>query len=78
MFRHNKLIISGHKAHNLTHSLTHSLTKLLQNLKLVIPTKRIMILVFWEKSFKSKETDYSKRLANPLLASDFSFSLNTL
>ena len=37
--------------------------------KLVILIKRIMILVFWEKSFKSKEADYSKRLARPLLAS---------
>ena len=37
--------------------------------KLVIPTKGIMILVLWEKSFKSKEADYSKHLASPLLAS---------
>ena len=29
----------------------------------------IMILVSWEKSFKSKEADYSKSLASPLLAS---------
>ena len=37
--------------------------------KLVIPTKGIMILVFWEKSFKSMEADYSNRLASPLVAS---------
>ena len=37
--------------------------------KLVIPIKRIMILVFWEKSFKSMEADYSNRLASPLVAS---------
>ena len=43
--------------------------RLLQSSKLVIPTKGIMILVFWEKSFKSKEADYSKCLASPLLAS---------
>ena len=43
--------------------------KPLQSSKLVIPTKGIMILVFWEKSFKSKEADYSKCLASPLLAS---------
>ena len=28
-----------------------------------------MILVFWEKSFKSLEADYSNHLANPLVAS---------
>ena len=28
-----------------------------------------MLLVFWEKSFKCKEADYSKRLARSLLAS---------
>ena len=37
--------------------------------KLVIPAKRIMILVFWEKSFKSKKTNYSNRLARSLVAS---------
>ena len=37
--------------------------------KLVIPTKGIMIIVFWEKSSKCKEADYSKRLASSLLAS---------
>ena len=36
--------------------------------KLVIPIKGIMILVFWEKSFKSKEADYSNRLARSLVA----------
>ena len=41
----------------------------LQSSKLVIPTKEIMILVCWEKNFKSKEADYSKHLASPLLAS---------
>ena len=30
--------------------------------KLVIPIKGIMILVFWEKSFKSLEADYRNRL----------------
>ena len=29
----------------------------LQSSKLIIPTKEIMIVVFWEKSFKSKEAD---------------------
>ena len=43
--------------------------KPLQSLKLVIPTTAIMILIFWEKSFKSKEADHSKRFASPLLAS---------
>ena len=37
--------------------------------KLVIPTKGIMILVFWEKSFKSMEADYSNHLASSLVAS---------
>ena len=37
--------------------------------KLVILIKRIMILVFWEKSFKGKEADYSNRLTRSLLAS---------
>ena len=37
--------------------------------KLVIPIKGIMILVFWEKSFKSKEANYSNRLARSLVAS---------
>jgi hypothetical protein len=37
--------------------------------KLVIPTKGIMILVFWEKSFKSMEVDYSNHLASSLVAS---------
>ena len=37
--------------------------------KLVIPTKGIMILVFWDKSFKSMEADYSNHLASPLVAS---------
>ena len=37
--------------------------------KLVIPIKEIMILVFWEKGFKSKEADYSNRLARSLVAS---------
>jgi hypothetical protein len=37
--------------------------------KLVIPTKGIMILVFWEKSFKSLEADYSNHLARSLVAS---------
>ena len=37
--------------------------------KLVIPIKGIMILVFWEKSFKSMEADYSNHLASPLVAS---------
>ena len=37
--------------------------------KLVIPTKGIMILILWEKSFKSKEADYSNRLAKSLVAS---------
>ena len=37
--------------------------------KLVIPIKVIMILVFWEKSFKSLEADYSNRLARSLVAS---------
>ena len=37
--------------------------------KLVIPIKRIIILVFWEKSFKSMEADYRNRLASPLVAS---------
>ena len=41
----------------------------LQSSKFVIPTKGIMIFVSWEKSFKSKEADYSKCLASPLLAS---------
>jgi len=41
----------------------------LQSSKLIIPTKEIMIVVFWEKSFKSKEADHSKRFASPLLAS---------
>ena len=41
----------------------------LQSSKLVIPTKGIRIIIFWEKSFKSKEADYSKSLASPLLAS---------
>jgi hypothetical protein len=37
--------------------------------KLVIPIKGIMILVFWEKSFKIKEADYNNRLARSLVAS---------
>ena len=37
--------------------------------KLVIPIKGIMILVFWEKSFKSLEANYSNRLAKSLVAS---------
>ena len=37
--------------------------------KLVIPTKGIMILVLWEKSFKSIEAYYSNHLASPLVAS---------
>ena len=37
--------------------------------KLVIFTRGIMILVFWKKSFKSMEADYSNRLASPLVAS---------
>ena len=37
--------------------------------KLVIPINRIMILVFWEKSFKSLEVDYSNRLTRSLVAS---------
>ena len=37
--------------------------------KLVIPIKGIMILVFWEKSFKSLEADYSNCLARSLVAS---------
>ena len=37
--------------------------------KLVIPIKGIMILVFWEKSFKSLEADYNNRLARSLVAS---------
>ena len=37
--------------------------------KLVIPIKGIMILVLWEKSFKSMEADYSNRLTSPLVAS---------
>jgi hypothetical protein len=37
--------------------------------KLVIPVKGIMILVFWEKSFKSKEAEYSSCLARSLVAS---------
>ena len=41
----------------------------LQSSKLIIPTKEIMIVVFWEKSFKSKEADYSNRLARSLVAS---------
>ena len=28
-----------------------------------------MILIFWEKSFKSMEADYSNHLASPLVAS---------
>ena len=43
--------------------------KPLQSSKLVIHTKGIMILAFWEKIFKCKEADYSKRLASPLFAS---------
>ena len=37
--------------------------------KLAIPTKGIVILISWEKSFKCKEADYSKCLTRPLLAS---------
>ena len=37
--------------------------------KLVIPIKGIMILVFWEKSFKSLEADYNNRLTRSLVAS---------
>ena len=37
--------------------------------KLVIPIMGIMILVFWEKSFKGKEADYSNRLARSLVVS---------
>ena len=37
--------------------------------KLVIPIKGIMIFLFWEKSFKSKEADYSNRLARSLVPS---------
>ena len=37
--------------------------------KLVIPIKGIMILIFWEKSLKSMEADYSNHLASPLVAS---------
>ena len=40
----------------------------MKNYKLVIPIKGIMILVFWEKSFKSLEVDYSNRLARSLVA----------
>ena len=41
----------------------------LQASKLVIPRLGITILVFCEKSFKSKEAYYSKCLASPLLES---------
>ena len=44
--------------------------------KLVIPTKGIMILVFWEKIFKSMEADYSNHLASPLVASCREISLS--
>ena len=37
--------------------------------KLVIPIKGIMILVFWEKTFKSLEAYYSNCLARSLVAS---------
>ena len=37
--------------------------------KLVIQIMGIMILVFWEKSFKGKEADYSNRLARSLVVS---------
>ena len=37
--------------------------------KLVIPIKGLMILLFWEKSFKSLEANYSNHLASPLVAS---------
>jgi len=43
--------------------------KPLQSLKLVIPIMGIMILIFRDKNFKSKDADYSKRLASPFLAS---------
>jgi hypothetical protein len=37
--------------------------------KHVIPMKGIMILIFWEKNFKSLEADYNNRLARSLVAS---------
>jgi len=43
--------------------------KALTKYKLVILIKRIMILIFWEKKFKSLEVDYSNRLARSLVAS---------
>ena len=44
-------------------------SKVITKYKLVIPTKGIMILVLWEKSFKSMEADYSNHLASLLVAS---------
>ena len=43
--------------------------------KLIIPIKGIMILVFWEKSFKSLEADYSNFLARSLVAFSKEFLL---
>ena len=43
--------------------------KAMTKYKLVIPIKGIMILVLWEKKFKSMEADYSNNLASPLVAS---------
>ena len=40
-----------------------------QAYKLVIPMLGITIHVSWERNFKSKEADYSKRVASSLLAS---------
>ena len=37
--------------------------------KLIIPISGIKIFVFREISYKSMETDYSNRLASPLVAS---------
>ena len=39
------------------------------NIKFVVPSLGTTIFVFWEKSSKCKEADYSKRLASSLLAS---------
>ena len=53
----------------MTQVCTHTSWLPMTKYKLVIPIKGIMILVFWEKSFKSLEADYSNHLARSLVAS---------
>ena len=58
------------------HALQLDRPEAMTKYKLVIPINGIMILVLWEKSFKSMEADYSNHLASPLVASCREISLS--